>query len=282
MKHAGKLTIIGFGAAAAIAGMAGAYSPPGQVYVDPGSSAYKAALKPDADKRVLNHLPYPTDIEAAGPTHVALTSIPGVDGSGNPRTCRLRPPVATAVQALIAQVNGAIPVTARKLYAYSCFRSIAEQKVVFCQASGTRCREPVDRAKSSAPSRYSEHATGYTLDFTTCVNTGTASAPRLACAPLTEGFSETLAGKKLAELAAGKGFELSFPCANRLATRCESKQGVTYEPWHWRWVGESASVAGAGDARALFARARKCFPAKPGVDSTPDPASIANCLRETA
>lgn len=53
------------------------------------------------------------------------------------------------------------------------------------------------------------------------------------------------------------GFELSFPAANA--------QGVTWEPWHWRWVGTSNSEPGALAARALFAEARERFPANPRI-----------------
>jgi D-alanyl-D-alanine carboxypeptidase len=59
------------------------------------------------------------------------------------------------------------------------------------------------------------------------------------------------------------GFELSFPPGNA--------QGVTWEPWHWRWVGINATVPGAAMARALFATARTRFPASPGIaDLSPE------------
>jgi len=40
---------------------------------------------------------------------------------------------------------------------------------------------------------------------------------------------------------------------------------VKWEPWHWRWVGASESAPGAAKARFVFARARRLYPADPGV-----------------
>jgi D-alanyl-D-alanine carboxypeptidase len=40
---------------------------------------------------------------------------------------------------------------------------------------------------------------------------------------------------------------------------------VTWEPWHWRWVGTSPTAPGAAAARALFETARTRFPAQPGI-----------------
>ena len=40
---------------------------------------------------------------------------------------------------------------------------------------------------------------------------------------------------------------------------------MKWEPWHWRWVGTSASEPGAARARFLFARARRDFPADPAI-----------------
>jgi len=64
-------------------------------------------------------------------------------------------------------------------------------------------------------------------------------------------------GRWLIANATHYGFELSFPQGNA--------QGVTWEPWHWRWVGTSVAEPGARAARAVFARARSQFPARPGV-----------------
>lgn len=84
------------------------------------------------------------------------------------------------------------------------------------------------RALSSAPSGYSEHHTGYAIDFNST----------------SESFAKTKEYKWLQAHAKEYGFEISFPRGN--------KQGVTFEPWHWRYVGTSA-------AKQTFAVARRDF-----------------------
>ena len=76
-------------------------------------------------------------------------------------------------------------------------------------------------------------------------------------------MSGTPGGLWLRDNAPKFGFELSFPPGN--------KQGVTWEPWHWRWVGITPNEPGATAARAIFARARSNYPAQPGIA---DPATI--------
>ena len=77
------------------------------------------------------------------------------------------------------------------------------------------------------------------------------------CGDVSDCIARTAPGKWLLQHAAEFGFELSFPAGNA--------QGVTWEPWHWRWVGTSAAVPGAAAARALFTTARTRFPAQPGI-----------------
>jgi zinc D-Ala-D-Ala carboxypeptidase len=55
-------------------------------------------------------------------------------------------------------------------------------------------------------------------------------------------FDTTAAFKWLEANAARYSFEMSFPKGNL--------QGVSYEPWHWRYVGDS-------DSLETFYRARK-------------------------
>ena len=116
-----------------------------------------------------------------------------------------------------------------------------------------RCREAHDdpslRAISVAPPGHSEHATGYALDV--------AIRPANGCGD-TEGC---MAAKPLYRWLVANaprfGFEQSFPAGN--------KQGVKWEPWHWRWVGTTAHAPGAAKARFFFARARQDYPAGPMV-----------------
>ena len=53
-------------------------------------------------------------------------------------------------------------------------------------------------------------------------------------ANLTESFEETRAFQWLEQNAPYYSFELSFPRGN--------EQGVSYEPWHWRYVGNQESL----------------------------------------
>ena len=127
------------------------------------------------------------------------------------------------------------------LGALSCFRSIAHQRQLFCAGLRDCDGKAALRARFVAPPGYSEHATGYAIDF---VQRGADCRAAEQCFALTPG------GQWLMRRAAAFGFELSFPAGNR--------QGVGWEPWHWRWVGAPA-------ARARFAAARTNFPAPPAI-----------------
>ena len=75
-----------------------------------------------------------------------------------------------------------------------------------------------------APPGYSEHQTGWVLDI------GDQEDPEADDNPL---FQRTKAFRWLADHAKPFDFELSFPSGNW--------QGVSYEPWHWRFVGTPAA-----------------------------------------
>ncbi len=105
------------------------------------------------------------------------------------------------------------------------FRSITEQQELFFAISKQRNQTPAERAKVSAPPGHSEHHTGYALDF------GDAGVPSSNLSP---SFEKTPAFKWLQSNAARYGFEMSFPPNN--------PQGVMYEPWHWRFVGDDQSL----------------------------------------
>jgi zinc D-Ala-D-Ala carboxypeptidase len=79
-------------------------------------------------------------------------------------------------------------------------------------------------ATVSAPPGYSEHHTGYALDF------GDQNRPETDTEST---FEQTDAFQWLAQNAHQYGFEMSFPPGNA--------QGVMYEPWHWRYVASSQS-----------------------------------------
>jgi len=197
------------------------------------------------DGRMLGHLPYtevrPSDLVAA-PAGFALNG-----------RCLLRREARTDLVRLIAAAD-AVPGLAGKIRAVSCFRTVAHQQLVFCGqiGPGKRHRDAADRARFVGPPGYSEHATGYAIDF------GTRPSP--TCADVSACFAATAAGRWLLAHAPEFGFELSFPVGNA--------QSVTWEPWHWRWVGADLSVPGSAIARSIFVRARRDFPAQPTTADT--------------
>jgi len=105
------------------------------------------------------------------------------------------------------------------------FRSRADQQYLFFHVKAERGQTPSERAGVSAPPGYSEHHTGYAIDI------GDGNVPATNLSP---DFENTAAFKWLTENAAHYSYELSFPKNN--------PQGVSYEPWHWRFVGDSDSL----------------------------------------
>ncbi len=112
------------------------------------------------------------------------------------------------------------------LVVISGFRTIAEQQQLFFDISKQRNQTPAQRAKVSAPPGHSEHHTGYAMDI------GDGSVPS---SNLSTNFEKTAAFQWLQSNAAKYSFEMSFPTNN--------PQGVMYEPWHWRFVGDDDSLA---------------------------------------
>ena len=101
------------------------------------------------------------------------------------------------------------------------FRNISDQEKLF-NAQIQRRGSPEAAAKLSAPPGYSEHHTGYAIDVTD---------GRFPKQDITYNFATTDAFKWLTIYAKEFGFEMSFPENN--------SQGVSYEPWHWRFVGSN-------------------------------------------
>lgn len=110
------------------------------------------------------------------------------------------------------------------------YRSYAEQKIIFVKKFKDKTnpteQEFIARLKFSAPTHFSEHHTGFAVD----VNS------------LLQSFANTKEYKWLYENAEKYGFENSFPLNN--------KQGLGFEPWHWRFVGTD-------EAQKVFAQARE-------------------------
>lgn len=215
-----------------IAALAVATASPAQAQLCDGRRAPSAA-----DGRMLGHLPYG---DTAPDTLVPVPSELAVNG------CVLRREVLPDLQRLI-DAAARDPAAGGRIMALSCHRSIAYQEAVFCREGQA---DAAQRALSVAPPGHSEHATGFALDF--------AFRPRRNDCPDAEAcVAATPAFRWLVRNAARYGFEMSFPAGNT--------QRVKWEPWHWRWVGAQAAAAGAARARALFATARRRFPADPAV-----------------
>lgn len=139
----------------------------------------------------------------------------------NDRRIRMRKAAAQKFLEMAAAARNAGVV----LVPISGFRSIKEQEQLFFAVSAQRNQTPAQRAAVSAPPRHSEHHTGYAVD----VGDGAAPATNL-----TINFEKTKAYQWLQANAARFSFEISFPKNNA--------QGVSYEPWHWRFVGDSDSL----------------------------------------
>jgi D-alanyl-D-alanine carboxypeptidase len=191
-----------------------------------------------ADGRLLGHFPYgdvPEDELVPAPTGFALSG------------CLVRREMLGDLARLAAAANSD-PAARGRLYALSCHRGIIRQGSVFCKPRPDA--DAATRAISVAPAGHSEHTTGYALDF--------AVRPANGCPDAEACMAATPMARWLVANAPRYGFEMSFPGGNG--------QNVKWEPWHWRWVGTSASEPGAARARFIFAKARARFPARPAVD----------------
>ena len=100
------------------------------------------------------------------------------------------------------------------------YRSIDLQREIFYENKSIRNQTAVERSRVSAPPGYSEHSTGYAIDV------GDGNYPNTH---FEIEFEQTPAFKWMKRFASKYHFVLSFPPNN--------KQGVTYEPWHWRFEG---------------------------------------------
>ena len=117
------------------------------------------------------------------------------------------------------------------------FRTVKDQQHLFFDVKAQRGQTATKRAEVSAPPGYSEHHTGYAVDI------GDSRSP---ATNLSTNFDKTRAYKWLSANAARYSFELSFPKNNR--------QGVSYEPWHWRYVGDRDSLETFYKAQNLKSR----------------------------
>ena len=155
--------------------------------------------------------------------HYAYTEAPEaeLEAINSDGGIRLRKTAAAAYQSMLSEAQAA----GISLVPLSAFRSIKEQEGVFFDVKQQRSQTASERADVSAPPGHSEHHTGYAIDI------GDGNVPATNLSP---DFENTDGFKWLQANATKFNFEMSFPKNN--------KQGVTYEPWHWRYVGDRESL----------------------------------------
>jgi zinc D-Ala-D-Ala carboxypeptidase len=160
------------------------------------------------------HLPY----DEAPPDR--LVSIGKFERENYVREESLDGEAAQAFQVMVAAARS----QGVQLMGISGFRSIADQQALFDKQIEKRGSAEA-AAQLSAPPAYSEHHTGYAIDITDASRTDV---------DLKVMFEATAAYQWLVANATNYGFEQSFPRNNA--------QGVSYEPWHWRFVGSTRSA----------------------------------------
>lgn len=114
------------------------------------------------------------------------------------------------------------------------FRDYERQDFLF-ESKVEQLGSPELAAHTVAPPGYSEHHTGMAVDLAD----GLARALDLSLA-----FGDTEAYRWLSRNANRFGYELSFPPDN--------PQGISYEPWHWRYVGTEGAIATFAKGRATL------------------------------
>ena len=169
------------------------------------------------DLRLLGHFPYP---EAANDDLISI--YPGLS---------IHKDTHKALNAMSsdAQSEGI------RLVLLSGYRSHSLQEEIFFDLKSERNQTAIERARVSAPPGYSEHSTGYAIDLGDGTQRNT---------DFTVEFENTQAFKWLKKNAAKYHFKLSFPKGNT--------QGVSYEPWHWRFEGTADALRQFEGARRLL------------------------------
>jgi len=168
------------------------------------------------DKRLLGHFPYPE----ASPNHL-IDVYPGLSIHKD------------TFKALMA-MSSAAEAQGINLVLLSGFRSHDLQEEIFFNVKSARNQTAIERARVSAPPGFSEHSTGFAIDLGDGQRRET---------DFMVSFEETKAFKWLQRNAARYHFILSFPRGN--------PQGVSYEPWHWRYEGTAEALIQFEAARRL-------------------------------
>ncbi len=185
-----------------------ATSSPQPTTTDTSTPANPEESDNDVDN-LLGHLPY---------EEAPLSELEPITSDGR---IQLREAAAKKFKAMraAAQADGIL------LVPISGYRTQQQQQHLFFDIKAQRGQVATQRAEVSAPPGYSEHHTGYAVDI------GDGRTP---ATNLNTNFENTAAFKWLEKNAAYYSFELSFPKGN--------PQGVSYEPWHWRFVGDPDSL----------------------------------------
>ena len=173
------------------------------------TSASPTSASPTASPALLGHLPY---VEAPKDELAPISPDGGI----------LMRKVAAEK---FLEMQNAARAAGVGLVPISGFRSIEDQSHVFFDVKAERGQTPATRAEVSAPPGYSEHHTGYAVDL------GDGDRPDLN---LQTEFDSSKAYQWLKDNAVSYNFELSFAKDN--------PQHVSYEPWHWRFVGDRQSL----------------------------------------
>ena len=170
---------------------------------------FPSAAEPPTERfTAFNHLPY----EEADPARLQVAGQFVRENFERTESLDLE-----AANAFIIMVNEA-KAQGIHLMPISGYRSVADQQELFAKQTEKYGSEKA-AAQLSAPAEYSEHHTGYAIDI------GDGDRPE---ADLSRQFAETAAYQWLLNNADIFGFEQSFPEGNA--------QGLSFEPWHWRYV----------------------------------------------
>lgn len=162
-----------------------------------------------------------TDDELLGHRRYAIAAEEDLVQLNSNSNIKVQPDVQAAVNRMIekARIEGV------QLDIISGFRTLEDQRYLYFDVKAERGQSVTDRAAVSAPPGYSEHHTGYAVDFID---------PSQPDTHLEESFETTAAFRWLEKNSPYFNFELSFPKDNA--------SGVSYEPWHWRYVGNQESL----------------------------------------
>ncbi len=187
----------------------------GPLSVDPPLKGYK--VLPSIDGRLLGHFPYPEALKED-----LIEVYPGLELEKNTyKSYNLMKEAAMADGIDLILLSG--------------YRSHSLQEEIFFDIKSDRNQTAIERARVSAPPGYSEHSTGFAIDIGDKTRRET---------DFEVSFESTRAFRWLIKHAAKYHFTLSFPKDN--------SQGVSYEPWHWRFEGTANALRQFEDARRFL------------------------------